>query len=333
MERVQFQIDNSALSGKSLKPKMRALSRRAGKGMGPGMARSKPGRDMDRASVIGVSLMFGVAILSSVDAVLARQLSPGVHPFVMGFTRALFGLLVFLPYILTHGHILRSNYRYLHVLRAALKLASLISFFFAFALSPLADATAIAFTAPIFVTIGAWLFLSESPRAIRVVAVAVGFVGVLLVLRPGQGGGVSPGLIFALIGALLTAVIQLLLKPMSGRDATETLVAWNLIATVPIAVVPALLVWSTPSPTEWALLALQGVLGALNMGLVTRAFSLAEASLLVPIDFLRLPIVAALAFALFGQSVPLATWIGGSVIFAATLLMANSARVKTETAI
>lgn len=311
----------------------RARLRRAEEALGLPMAQLTPGSDADRASVIGVTLMFGVAILSSVDAVLVRQLSTGVHPFVMGFTRALFGLLVFLPYILSHRHILRSNYRYLHIVRAALKLASLIAFFFAFALSPLADATAIAFTAPIFVTVGAWAFLSEKPRAIRVVAVIVGFLGVLMVLRPGQGGGVSPGLIFALIGALLTAVIQLLLKPMSGRDSTETLVAWNLIATVPIAAIPAIFVWTTPTPAEWGLLALQGALGALNMGMVTRAFSLAEASLLVPIDFLRLPIVAALGFALFAQSVPVTTWIGGTVIFAATLLMARSARVKTETAI
>ena len=171
---------------------------------------------------------------------------------------------------------------------------------------------------------------AEQPRAMRVLAVVIGFVGVLLVLRPGQGEGISTGLVYALIAALLTAVIQLLLKPMSMRDSAETLVAWNLIASVPIAAIPAVLVWTTPTPAEWGLLALQGALGALNMGLVTRAFSMAEASLLVPIDFLRLPIVAALAFAFFGQTVPMTTWIGGIVIFGATLLMARSARNRRD---
>ncbi len=287
-------------------------------------------RDTDRAALTGVVLMLGVAMLTAVDAVIVRQLSPGVHPFVIGFARALFGFLLFLPYILTRPRVLRSNFRFLHLLRAALKLASLISFFFAFSLSPLADATAIAFTAPIFVTLGAWVFLSEKPRMIRVLAVAVGFVGVLLVLRPGQGAGISPGLVFALAGALLAAVIQLILKPMAGRDPTETLVAWNLIATVPIAAVPALLVWTTPTPAEWGLLALQGSVGALNMALVTRAFSLAEASLLAPIDFLRLPIVAALGYLFFAQVVPVSTFIGGAVIFGASLLMARSARSRRD---
>jgi drug/metabolite transporter (DMT)-like permease len=257
--------------------------------------------------------------------VIVRQVSPDVHPFVIGFTRSLFGLLVVLPWIMSRPSMLQSAYSFRHVVRAALKLASLVAFFAAFALAPLADVTAIAFTAPVFVTIGAWVFLSEQPRAARVAAVAVGFLGVLFVVRPGQGG-ISAGLALALLGAVLTAVIQLMLKPMSGRDSTETLVAWNLILTVPIALVPALLFWTPPTLGQWFLLALQGVLGALNMGMVTRAFSLAEASLIVPIDFLRLPIVAALAFMMFGQTVPVTTWIGGAVIFAATLMMARTAR-------
>jgi drug/metabolite transporter (DMT)-like permease len=285
--------------------------------------------ETDGAALIGVALMLLVALFGAIDAVIVRQVSPDVHPFVIGFTRSLFGLLVVLPWILSRPSMLESSYRFLHAVRAALKLLSLVSFFAAFALAPLADVTAIAFTAPIFVTVGAWVFLAEKPRAMRVLAVAIGFVGVVFVLRPGQGG-VSAGLLFALVGALQTAVIQLMLKPMSGRDSTETLVAWNLILTVPIALVPAFWFWTAPTAGQWLLLALQGALGALNMGLVTRAFSLAEASLIVPIDFLRLPIVAALAFVIFGQTVPATTWIGGTVIFAATLIMARTARRRAE---
>lgn len=287
--------------------------------------------DKDRAALIGVGLMLVVAAINAVDAVLVRLLSSDnqpIHPIVIGFTRALFGLLVVLPWIVSRPGILRSHYRFRHVLRATLKLGSLVAFFAAFAMSPLADVTAIAFTAPIFVTVGAWVFLGESPHAARVAAVAVGFVGVLLVLRPGQHDGIPIGLSLALLGALLTAVIQLMLKPMTGRDPTETLVAWNLIVTVPIAAIPAFLFWTMPTSGQWILLALQGVLGALNMALVTRAFSLADASLIVPIDFLRLPFVALLAFVVFGQTVPATTWIGGAVIFGATLLMARSARAR-----
>lgn len=270
--------------------------------------------------------MLMVAVIGALDAVIVRSLSPSVHPFIIGFTRSLFGFIAFLPWILTHPQILKSQYRFRHVLRAALKLGSLIAFFAAYARSPLADVTAIAFTTPIFVTVGAWLFLSESPRLLRVIAVVIGISGVFVVLQPGQHNAVATGLWLAVLGAFLAALIQLMLKPMSARDSTQTLVAWNLIVTVPLAAVPASLVWQMPSAIEWQLLAVQGVLGALAMAMATRAFALADASLISPIDFLRLPLVAALAYWVFDQVSDITTWMGGAMIFAATLLMARSAR-------
>jgi len=113
---------------------------------------------------------------------------------------------------------------------------------------------------------------------------------------------------------------------MSAHDSTETLVAWNLLLTVPLAAIPAWFVWSMPSTLEWILLATQGVLGALAMGMVTKAFSLTEASLLAPIEFLRLPIVAALAYLIFNQAPGLSTLSGGFLIFIAAMIMARSAR-------
>ena len=287
----------------------------------------------DRAAYLGAFYMMVVSAIMAIDSVIVRLLSPEVHPFIMGFTRAGFGLLAVLPWILRRRSMLATHYRARHFVRAALKLASLIAFFYAFASAPLADVTAIAFTSPIFVFLGAWLLLGEQPRRARLIAMAIGFVGVLIVVRPGQAGELPPGLWFALAGALLTAVIQLLLKDMSATDSTETLVAWNLILMVPIAAVPALLVWSNPSPAAWGFLALQGVMGAFNMMLATKAFSLAEASLIAPFDFLRLPFVALLGWLLFSQPVTASTLIGGTVIFLATLLMARSAgrRVISQT--
>ncbi|WP_235953157.1 DMT family transporter [Salipiger sp. PrR002] len=275
--------------------------------------------------LVGILLMLLASACGAVDSVLVRQLAGEVHPFVMGFTRALFGLLVVLPWLLSRPGILQTEYRLRHVLRAALKLASVIAFFFAFAAAPLADVTAIAFASPIFVTLGAWVFLGERPRPVRILAVTLGFAGVLIVLRP-DAGDIPLGLGYALIGALLVAVIQLILKGMVARDRTETLVAWNLIATVPLAAIPALLVWQTPTLSQWLLLALQGALGAAAMTLATRAFALADASLIVPFDFLRLPFVAALGYLFFGQVVTGTTWAGGIAIFVATLVMAHSAR-------
>lgn len=287
--------------------------------------------DRDRNAVLAVGLMVVAALFQAVDAVIVRTLSPALHPFTIGFARAFFGLLLVLPWIIARRGILRSHYRFRHVLRAALKLGALVAFFAAFAVAPLADVTAIAFTAPIFVTLGSWLLLGEKPRGLRILAVAIGFAGVLVVLKPGQAG-IPEGLWYALLGAALTAVIQLILKPMSARDSTQTLVAWNLIVTVPLAAIPLIWFWTAPTPEQWLLLAIQGALGALSMALVTQSFSLAEATLIAPLDFLRLPMVAMAAWLVFGQAVPLSTWIGGTVIFGATLLMARSARTRTVAA-
>jgi drug/metabolite transporter (DMT)-like permease len=279
----------------------------------------------DRAALIGVGLMLLAAVVNSLDAVIVRVLAHHIHPFVIGFTRSLFGLLVVVPWILSRREILGTSYRLMHVARAALKLGALVAFFAAFAVAPLADVTAIAFAAPIFVTVGAWLFLGERVRKFRVVAVVIGFVGVIIVLRPGQSD-VSPALALALLGASLTAVIHLMLKIMSAKDSMETLVAWNLILTVPLAIIPAVWFWTSPTLSQWVLLALQGALGAFNMAVVTRAFALAEASLIAPIDFLRLPVVAIMALFFFSELASVATWIGGAVIFVSTLMMMSSFR-------
>lgn len=287
-------------------------------------------RARDRAALIGVALMLGVACINAADAVIVRLLAREVHPFVIAFTRVSFGLLAMLPWILSRRTMLRSQYRILHVLRAALKIGSLVAVFAALAAAPLADVTSIGFAAPLFVTLGAWALLSEKLRPVRLLALGLGFVGVVVVLRPDWTQGmaiVSPALALALLGAVLTAIIQLMLKVMARRDGTDTLVAWNLIVSVPLALIPAIWFWTTPTAVQWGLLALQGALGAINQTAVTRAFQLADASLVAPIDFLRLPLVALLAFSIFGEVAGISTWIGAAFIFVSTLLMAASHRV------
>ena len=251
-------------------------------------------------SVLAMLLMAGMALLSAIDATIVRLLANEVHPFVIGFSRSLFGLLAVTPWIIRRVNLLESPYRWLHAVRAGLKLLALVSFFVAFATAPLADVAAISFTAPIFLALGGWLLLREPMVSSRALALLVGFGGIVLVIQPGRGP-VPAALLFALAGALLTAAIHLILKRMSLRDTTDRLVAWNLLTMVPLALVPAILFWTTPTLEQLGLLVVQGLLGALNMTLVTRALSLADVSLIAPLDFLRLPLVAGLAYLMFGE--------------------------------
>ena len=270
-------------------------------------------------------LMAIVAMLTAIDAVIVRLLANEVHPFVIAFSRSLFGLLAVMPWIIRRVELAKSPYRWLHAVRAGMKLLALVSFFVAFANAPLGEVTAISFTAPIFLTLGGWLLLRERMMLSRALALLVGFGGMLLIIQPGNGG-ISIALLFALAGALMTAAIQLILKRMSLHDTTDRLVAWNLLAMVALALVPAIIFWTTPSPVQFILLIAQGLLGALNMTLATRVLSLTDVSLIAPLDFLRLPLVAALAYLMFGEIPGVSVWIGAAVIFGATLLVAGGTR-------
>lgn len=272
-------------------------------------------------------LMLAAAMLNSVDAVIVRMLAGEVPPLVIGFYRSFFGLVVVLPWVLARVDIGASPYRFQHVLRAALKLASLVALFIAFAHAPLADATAMNFTMPVFLVLGAWMFLGERIGLSSLIGVIAGFVGVVIIIRPGAST-FDPWLLFALAGAVLTAASQLMLRRMAAHDTTQRLVAWNLITMVPLGFLAMLPVWVTPTLDQIGLLALQGSLGALNMTLITRAFGLASASFLAPFDFLRLPVVAGLAFLLFGEIATIETWIGAAVIFASALFATGSAHFR-----
>lgn len=274
---------------------------------------------------LAIVLMMIVALLTAMDATIVRLLANQVHPFLIGFFRSLFGLLAVLPWIIRRVDLTGSPYRWLHAIRAGMKLLALVSFFVAFANAPLAEVTAISFTAPIFLTLGGWLLLRERMVISHALALLVGFGGMLLLIQPGSGS-VSIPLLFAVAGALITASIQLILKRMSVHDTTERLVAWNLLTMVPIAFLPAIVFWTTPTLTQLSLLIVQGLLGALNMTLVTRALSIAGVSVIAPLDFLRLPVVAALAYFMFGEIPEATTWVGAAVILCATLLVAGSAR-------
>jgi len=269
------------------------------------------------------------AVGAAIDAVIVRALNGAVHPLVIRFFRAFFGALILLPWIVMRPGVLRSVHPPgQHAVRAGFKLLAMVAFFAAFSWGPLADVTAIAFMSPIFLMLGAALMLGERPGPGMIVAVALGFAGAMLVIGP-SAEGISLAILLALAGAVLQSIIHLILKSMSKGDATGTLVVWNLLLTVPIALVFAIPFWTMPGSREMSLLALQGVVGAACMGMMTHAFSLAPATLVAPVDFLRLPLVTFGGFALFDEHIALTTLCGGGLICCAALIAARSGKTTS----
>ena len=286
----------------------------------------------ERRERISAAVLFaiGAAVLAASDAVIVRSLDGAVHPFVIAFFRALFGVLVLLPFLAMRPQVLKSIHPLRqHAVRALFKLFAMVAFFAAFSMGPLADVTAIAFMSPIFVVLGAALLLGERPGLSMLLAMLIGFAGAMVIVGLSPSGlTLAVGL--ALTGALLQAGIQLILKSMSRGDSTSTLVVWNLLLTVPISLALAVPFFAMPGNRELALLALQGVVGTSCMGLMTHAMSLAPASIVAPIDFLRLPLVAVGGVALFNETVALTTAVGAILICLAALMAARSRGVKAR---
>lgn len=276
----------------------------------------KPAAQGNAAVVQASLLMVLGASLTAVDGAIVKSVAGELHPLQIYFFRCLFALAVMLPFVIGNRIPLRTTHLPLHILRAVLKLVSIVTLMFAITMLPLATVTAIGFASPLFVIIGAMLWFGDSAGRRRLLGLALGFVGVLVVVRPSDGLG-EAGAIVALVAAIMAAAVTLLMKYSSSREPAAGIVALNLIISVPIALVTAIPVWVWPSQDVILLLVLQGALAALCQLCYVAAHSLAEATVLMPLDFLRLPAAIIIAFLLFQETVDLWTIVGAAIIFIA----------------
>jgi drug/metabolite transporter (DMT)-like permease len=259
--------------------------------------------------------------VGALDALIVRFVADTVHPFEIVFFRNLFSLLVLVPFISRIGSdLLRSGMWPTHLLRAALKLAALVAYFYAVTLLPLSVAIAIAFTTPLFVSLGSILLLKERARPLRILALAAGFGGIYVILRP-ESAPNGLGAVLAILAATGLAGVALLMKVSSSREPALRIVWFNLVVTVPLALLLCLPVWSTPSLIDVLLLAVQGAGGLAAQLAFARAMKLADASLLILVDFIRLPIAVALGLYVFGEPLEPEVLVGGGIILSSLILL------------
>lgn len=251
-------------------------------------------------------------------AIIIRHLSDELHPLVTVFFRNLLGLLFMLPWLFKTGIVALKTTRWkAHGLRSLLGLGAMTSWFTAVSLMPVADATAFTFTAPLFATLGAALVLKEQVGHRRWTAVVVGFVGTLIILRPGAGA-LDAVVFIPIAAALFMAGAKLTVKSLSRTEMPDTIVVYMGLIMTPVSLIPALIVWQTPGWSALAWLLVVGLLASIAQRSMARSFALADASAVMPLDFSRLLFAAALGFLVFGEMPDGWTWVGAGVIFAAT---------------
>lgn len=280
----------------------------------------------------GILWMLLAALLFSGLNTCVRLASSDVPVLEVMFFRNLFNLLFMLPWLAQVGwSALRTERLGLHALRSGFGLTSMFLQFTALSLMPLAEATALSFTTPLFATIGMALIVGETVRLRRWIAIVIGFVGVILILRPGFGEVSTPALMM-LCGSMIVGGGFTCVKLLSGTESPNAMVLWMGIFMAPVSLIPALFVWQWPSALGLVYLLGVGTCATLAHLCFNRAFAAADASAVLPFDYTRLLIVACFGFLLFGEMPDIWTWIGAGTIVAANIYMAQreAARAKRE---
>lgn len=254
---------------------------------------------------------------------LVRQASQTVDIFEIVFFRNLIGVVLLSPMLFRGGIPGALKQRWpLFAGRGATSFAAILTWFYALAHIPLADAVTLNFTLPLFATVLAALVLRETVRARRWTATAIGFVGTIVVLRPGFTE-VGAGAVAALGSAAFMALSMIMIKIMSRTDRPSTIVLWSNLVMTPMSLIPALFVWTWPSAADAVWLLAIGVIAVIGQICLSRAYSAAEASAILPFDFTRLPFAALVGYFFFDEIPDLWTWIGAAMIIASAIYIAR----------
>jgi drug/metabolite transporter (DMT)-like permease len=271
----------------------------------------------------GAILMTVAAAAFAGMNVVIRAMNFELHPFQSAFLRVVAGLVFMLPWLAHAGvSALATASHKLYASRAFIGYASMLCWFTALATMPLAEATALSFTSPLFATVAAALLLGEIVRLRRWTATLVGFAGAMVVIRPGfEALEWSHALVLA--SAALGGWNAITVKQLTRTDNPNVIILYMTIYLTPMALIPALFVWQWPSWHALGLMFAMGVCGTIGHQAFTRALAACEASFVLPFDFVRLPMVVVFAFFAFGEVPDKWTWIGGGIIVAATVYIAR----------
>lgn len=278
-----------------------------------------------RAALLMLAQALGFAMMG---AGIRMASDRGIHVFEIAFFRNFFGLAFALPLLHRVGlAVLKTDRFHIYFLRCLIGLGAMFCGFWALAHLPLGKAVALAYSAPLFVTIGAVIVLKEDVRWRRWTAVMVGFVGVLVIVRPGWVA-LERDVLIALLGAVCAAGAVISIKFLSRTEPAEAIVLWMVIIMTPLSLIPAIPVWTWPDATGWLLLAGIGLLGTVSHLAVTHAYQLGDASALQAYGYAQLPLAVLFGWWLFGERLDLWVAVGAAIIVGAGLAIARREAVR-----
>ena len=269
-------------------------------------------------AVQGCLWMSGAVLSFSAMAIAVRQLLTHMGIFEVLFLRTFIALIAVVTYCSFNSFApLRTGRIGIHTLRNVAHFAGQYCWVFAISALPLATVFAIEFTMPVWVALLAYFFLGERLNGPRLVMLTLGLVGVMVILKPGVGV-IQPAAFVMLLGALCYAGNMITTKSLTKTDSILAILFWMNLIQSPLALIPALPTWSAPTlvDTPWIFCLAGGSLFAHYC--MTRAFRLADATVVVPIDFMRLPLIAVVGALLYGEALDPWVFVGAAIIFCGT---------------
>lgn len=256
-----------------------------------------------------------------VMSVAGRALMPALEAFQVMELRSVLGLLMLLPVVFLSGGrpAMRTERPLQHVGRNAAHYAGQFAWFVALPMIPLAELIAIEFTTPVWGGILAAAFLGETLNGRKVSAMVLGIIGVLVIVRPSVGA-IDPGHLVMLAGTIGFAVSIVMVKALTRTESVVRIIFWMLVVQSAIGLVPAIAVWRSPPVELWPAILVVSFTGAFSHYCMARALANAEAMVVMPMDFLRLPFGGLVGWLLYREGFDLFTAAGAFMIIAGNLL-------------
>lgn len=294
-----------------------------------------------RGVLIGMGYLVLSGLIFATFSAIIRSLSSELHPAETAFIRYLFGFLFLLPIFLgSRRGELKTKRPVLHISRGLIHGCGVLLWFYAISEITLAEVTALAFTSPVWATIGAFLILGEQVRIRRVMAVMMGLLGAMIVLfnlptsfeeLSSNFSALGLGQLAILISAPLFACSKIMTKRLTDTENTTAIVAWLSLTVTFALAVPAMMVWKWPTLQEWFWLAVVAGLATTAHICMTRAWRAADISVTQPVEFLQLVWASLIGIFMFNETPTIGVWIGGAVIVAsATYIAQREAAVRRQ---
>ncbi len=236
------------------------------------------------------------------------------------FFRNLFGLLTLAPILINIGFSsLKTRVIHFHLLRSLAGIGAMYCFFYALAKLPLADAMLLKITVPLFIPIIAFLWISEYVSIRTILAITIGFTGVVIILKP--TGTIQLASFAGLLGGALAALAKVTIRRMSGTESTSTIVFYFATISLIVSFIPLLKYWQNPTIYEWWLLILLGIVGTFGQLFLTKAYTLAPASRVGPFTYSSIVFASIIGWIFWEEKITLLTVSGAMLIIFAGVLI------------